>query len=53
MKLKNKHKNWNIEEIPPEVWEVWIIQYFNTSVGSLIANKCNETIKKYPEYFKD
>ena len=48
MKDKTFNKN-----IPSEVWEVGIIQYSKIPVGSFIANKCKETINKYPEYFKN
>lgn len=41
------------EDIPSEVWMVWIIEYMNQPIGLELYKQCEETIKKYPQYFKN
>lgn len=44
-------KEFTYDDVPLEVWEVWAIQLVGQPVGMKTWNRCNETIKRYPEYF--
>lgn len=41
-----------INNVPIDVWKVWIINYINQPIGSELYQECIEIINKYPEYFK-
>lgn len=47
--MKNKKKEFTINDIPDEVLKVWVTSYS----GSLIFDELNKAIEKYPEYFPD
>jgi len=47
----NKMKNYSIENIPPEVWNVKWIQHLGEPVGQQTYAKIQEVIAKYPQYF--
>lgn len=40
-----------IDDVPHDVWEVLAINVVGQPVGMETWNRCNETIKRYPEYF--
>jgi len=40
------------QDIPSDVWFVWIIQYINQPISMKMYNDCQEIIKRYPKYFK-
>jgi len=40
-----------IDDIPTEVFQVWIIQHSNQPIGSKLYEQCQEIIKKYPQIF--
>lgn len=46
-------KEFTYNDVPLDVLEVWAIQSVGRPVGSSTWNHCNETIKKYPEWFPD
>lgn len=40
------------KDIPAEVWEVWMIQRSGQPIGMSTWERCNEVIKKYPQFFE-
>ena len=52
-----KGKGVSLEEVPMEVQKVWVIQWAwknsGIGVGLQMYQECIETIKKYPQYFKE
>jgi len=38
-------------DVPAEVWEVWAIQIAGQPVGMVTWERCNEIIKRHPEWF--
>jgi hypothetical protein len=46
-------KEFTYNDVPLDVLEVWAIQSVGRPVGSSTWNRCNEIIKKYPEWFPD
>ena len=46
-------KEFTYSDVPLDVFEVWAIQVVGQPVGLATWNRCNETIKKYPEWFPE
>lgn len=51
MENKKNHISYKLEDVPPEVLEVWAIEMSGQPVGKTMWDKCQEVIKKYPEWF--
>ncbi len=54
-KVKKKHRGFNVDEIPDEVWRAYVIEHISKTVGigSKLMSEYEEIKKKYPKYFKD
>jgi hypothetical protein len=46
-------KEFNLEDVPIDVIEVWAIQFVGHPVGLTTYERCMETIRKYPEWFPE
>jgi hypothetical protein len=44
-------KGWEMSEMPPEVVKVCVIHMVGQPIGSKLMEECQETIKKYPQFF--
>lgn len=47
----NKQENSFPKDIPLEVMEVWVVEYYGIPIGETLYNKLLENKKKYPEWF--
>lgn len=52
LKADRMSKGITIEDVPADVWEVWAIRMVGQPIGMTTWNRCNEIIKRYPEWFE-
>ena len=47
-----KQHNFHTDDIPKEVWYVWVVQYTTENLNKETIDYCQEIMNKYPQYFE-